>query len=256
MVPKTGLQVYTLRALMNDDFVGTLQKVAEIGYEGVEFAGYGGLPAKELANVVQSLGLIPVSSHVPLQQLESNLDETLEYAVNLGLQHVVCPYLPEERRTADDYRRLADLFDRVGQRCAQSGIRFAYHNHAFEFERLGEQYALDCLYDWTDPQWVQAELDVYWVEFAGERASDYVRKYAQRCQLLHIKDMTNDDERFYAEVGYGRLDIPGIVSAAVASDVDWFMVEQDVCRRPPLESVTMSFRYLTELARTESSNQN
>ncbi|QSO46493.1 sugar phosphate isomerase/epimerase family protein [Alicyclobacillus mengziensis] len=247
-MPKLGLQLYSLRDLAKDDFLGTLKQVADIGYDGVEFAGYGGLSAQELRRVVGDLGLEPVSSHVQLSELESNLRQVIEYGQELGLSYVVCPYLPEDKRqTLDDYRRLADTMNQIGQEISQAGMTLAYHNHAFEFVRFENQYALDALYALTDKRYVQAELDIYWVEYAGQSALEYVERYADRSGLLHVKDMTKDDERFFAEVGTGRLDIPSILSTAKAGGIEWYLVEQDVIRRDPLESVTMSYRYLLDL---------
>jgi sugar phosphate isomerase/epimerase len=247
-MPKLGLQLYTLRDLAQEDFVGTLAKVAEIGYEGIEFAGYGGLSAKEIHKVIEDLGLTPVSNHVEFAELENNLDFVIEDAAVLGLSYIVCPYVPQERRTnAEDYQKLAKLFSEIGAKCAQAGLKFAYHNHAFEFKKFGDLYALDCLYNWTDAKLVQAELDIYWIEFAGESASKYIERYQDRCELLHVKDMTDDSERYFTEVGSGCLDIPSILSTAQKGNVEWFLVEQDVCRRDPVESVTMSFRYLSQV---------
>lgn len=244
-MPKLGLQLYSLRDLAQDDFVGTLKKVADIGYDGVEFAGYGGLSAQELRRVTGDLGLEPVSSHVQLSDLESNLGQVIEYGQELGLSYVVCPYFPEDKRqTLDDYRRLADTMNQIGQEISRAGMSLAYHNHAFEFVQFDNQYALDALYALTDARFVQAELDIYWVAYAGLSALEYVERYADRSGLLHVKDMTKDDERFFAEVGTGRLDIPSILRTAKAGGVKWYLVEQDVTRRDPLESVTMSYRYL------------
>ncbi|QQE80522.1 sugar phosphate isomerase/epimerase [Alicyclobacillus sp. SO9] len=243
---KLGLQLYTLRDMMEQDFTGVLKKVSDIGYQGVEFAGYGGLSATELRKVIDDLGLEGVSSHVQLHELENNLDKVLEDAQELGLSYIVCPVLPETMREgADNYRKLAGLFEQVGDKAARVGIKFAYHNHAFEFTELDGQFALDALYAWTDPKLVQAELDIYWIEYAGQSAAQYIKRYAERTELLHVKDMTNDDERFFAEVGTGQLDIPSILSAAQAAKVEWYLVEQDISRRDPLESIQISYRYLT-----------
>ncbi|UOF88730.1 sugar phosphate isomerase/epimerase [Fodinisporobacter ferrooxydans] len=245
-MPKLGLQLYTLRDLLKEDFIGTLRKVSKIGYEGVEFAGYGDMSIRELRRAVDDLGLTPVSNHVPLAHLETKLDIVIEEAKELGISYIVCPFIAEDRRKdANDYRKLAALFNQVGEKLAQEGLKFAYHNHAFEFVKFNEQYALDALYQWTDLQFVQAELDVYWIEYAGESAVEYIKKYANRTELLHVKDMTNDDERFFAEVGSGCLNIPGILETAQASNILWYLVEQDVSRRNPLESVEMSYRYLS-----------
>lgn len=256
-MPKLGLQLYTLRELMSEDFIGTLEKVSSIGYQGVEFAGYGGLSASELRKVLSDLGLEAVSSHVQLPDLETNLDNVLEYAQELGLNYVVCPFLHEDRRrNADDYRRLADSFNQIGETCSEAGIKFCYHNHAFEFTKLDTQFALDALYNWTNPSFVQAELDMYWIEYANQSAVEYLNKYTDRVDLLHVKDMTDDEERFFTEVGSGQLDIPKILAAAESANVQWYLVEQDKCRRDSLESVTMSYQYLSRIITMMHSSEN
>lgn len=245
---KIGVQLYTLRDLMKDAFVPTLEKVAKIGYEGVEFAGYGDMPIKALRDVVVDLGLTPVSSHVSLNELQNRLSGVIEEASVLQLEYVFCPYLPEElRRSKSDYQQLAEFFNRVGESFAEVDIRFGYHNHAFEFLTFDNTFALDYLYEHTQKEYVKAELDLYWIAYAHQDPSEYIRRYAGRCPVVHLKDMTADDERFFAEVGQGTLNWPGILSAAEESDVQWYIVEQDVCRNNPLESIQMSFEFLTQL---------
>lgn len=253
-MPKLGLQLYSLRDLSSKDFIGTLRKVADIGYEGIEFAGYGGLSARQLKSVLDDLGLQPVSSHVQLVELESNLDAVMEYGQELGLQYVVCPFISEDRRrNIKDYRKVFESLNRIGEKVTEAGLKFAYHNHAFEFEKQDGAYILDMLYEATNRRYVGAELDVYWIEYAGESAVDYIHKYADRSGLIHVKDMTHDEERFFAEVGYGRMDIPRMLDAAAEGGITWYLVEQDQSRRDPLESVKMSFQYLSNFLSTRSS---
>ncbi len=245
---KLGLQLYTLRDLMKEDFTGVLQQVAKLGYEGVEFAGYGGMTADSLRGVVQELGLAPVSSHVSLDRLENHLEEELTYAKALGLAYVICPFLPESRRsTRADYLRLAEVLNGIGQRCQEAGVGFGYHNHAFEFDPMDEVgYPLDDLLQHTNAQWVNAELDVYWVEYGGAAAVDYLNRYAGRCPIIHIKDMDATD-RSFREVGQGTLNMLDIFSAAKAAGTQWLVVEQDVCKGDPLQSVRESLTYAKEL---------
>ncbi len=246
MEKRIGLQLYTLREAMSVDFVGTLEKVAAIGYRGVEFAGYGGFSAKELRHITSELGITPVSSHLPLDLLK-NTEQELEYAKELGLSYVVCPWLPEElRKTMEQYRQLAETLEQIGEKCARQGIILCYHNHAFEFELTSDTgvNALDEIYANTSAVHLQAELDTYWVAKGNLDPLAYLRKYAKRCPLVHLKDMANDETRSFAELGRGTLDIPAIIETASASGADWLIVEQDVCNGDPLESVAISFDYL------------
>ncbi|GGI97832.1 sugar phosphate isomerase [Alicyclobacillus cellulosilyticus] len=247
-MPKVGVQLYTLRDVLQDDFAGTLRKVAEMGFDGVEFAGYGGYTAPQLRALCDELGLEPVSSHVPLDVLESKLDEALAYAKELGLRHIACPWSPPERRNSRAaYQALADSLNRIGTACHEAGILFSYHNHAFEFDTFDGEYGLDLLLQWTQPSFVGAELDMYWVEYAGESAKAYLRKYAGRCRFLHVKDMAADEQRSFAEVGSGSLDVPGILEVAAETGVEWLIIEQDVCQQPPLDSVRQSYAYVSRL---------
>ncbi|MCY0888758.1 MAG: sugar phosphate isomerase/epimerase [Alicyclobacillaceae bacterium] len=244
-MPNIGIQLYTLREMMQEAYLPTLQKVADLGFEGVEFAGYGGMTPRELRHAVDHLGLTPVSSHVPLADLEDSLERVVEQSAELGLQHVFCPYLPEERRqTKADYQRLAEWLQKSGELFAEANIGFGYHNHAFEFMSFDGIFALDYLYEQTDAKFVEAELDLYWIAYANQSPSAYIERYAGRCPILHMKDMTPDEERFFAPVGHGCLDWSSIFTAANASGVEWYIVEQDVCRGNPLESIQSSFEFL------------
>lgn len=240
-----GLQLYTLRNLAETDFTGMLQKVAEIGYQGVEFAGYGGLSAHALRDLLDGLGMKAASSHIALPLLES--DESLEYAAQVGIPYVVCPWLDESSRTSmDDYRRVAERLVRIEERARNHGLTLCYHNHAFEFELMeGGRTAWDVLFEAAPP--VKAELDVYWVQRAGMSAQATLRKFNGRCPLVHVKDMAADAERSFAELGTGTLDLPDIIKTAADIGADWYFVEQDVCKRDPLESITISYKYLQRI---------
>ncbi len=123
-------------------------------------------------------------------------------------------------------------------------LNVCYHNHDFEFQQFDGKYALDMLYEQTDPELVKAEIDIYWVQYAGLDPVAYVANYASRTPLVHLKDMANDETRFFAEVGEGTIDIDGVI--AVATSAEWLIVEQDRSRRSPLESVKMSIDHLRD----------
>jgi len=247
-----GLQLYTVRD-RSEDFPELLRRIREIGYEGVEFAGYRKQSASALKALGQALNLRLVSSHIGFETLRGDREAALQTARELGLEYVVCPATPESwRKTREDYLRLADWFNTVGNDCRQQGLKFGYHNHRAEFDDFDGSRGLDILLGHTDPALVQMELDVFWVEKAGYRAIDYLEKYAGRCDLIHIKDMTRDNRETFAEVGQGTLDIPNLVKTARASGVQWLIVEQDVCEGDSIQSVTSSYDYLRTLA--EASN--
>jgi sugar phosphate isomerase/epimerase len=242
--------MYTLRNETARDFIGTLREVAKIGYAGVEFAGTGGLSAAELKRLLADLNLRAAGSHTGLDVLEGDLNAALDFTQEIGSEFVVCPYLPEERRrSADDYRALAEVLNRAGAACKQRGLQLCYHNHAFEFERFDGQYGLDILYTASDPDLVKGEIDTYWIRKGGADPAAYIRQYSGRCPLIHLKDMAADEKQSFAEVGEGTLDWPAIFAAAESGGARWYIVEQDVCQRPPLESITISLQNLRAMGK-------
>lgn len=243
-----ALQMYTLRQLAQQDFAGTLRAVADIGYRYLELAGYGDLPAAALRRLLDDLSLAALSSHVGLDRLAQNLDAELDYLAELSAQYVVCPALPEPlRRDADGWRRAGEQLTRIGERAAARGLRLCYHNHSFEFARFDGHTGLDLLLAASDPRHVLLEVDVYWVQYAGEDPAAFIRRHADRVALVHLKDMAPGPQREFAEVGEGILDFPAIFQACEeAARVGLYVVEQDLTRRPPLESVSISLNHLRE----------
>lgn len=240
-----AVQMYTLREESEKDFAGTLKKVAELGYDGVEFAGYGGLSPKEVKALLDELGLQAVSSHVPLEEIEENLVQVIEDQKVLGSKYVVCPFLMLDRRDEEDYKALISVLDHAGEQCRHAGLTLLYHNHDFELNRLSDgRMALETIFDDTNPDNVMTELDVYWLTKAGENPVEWLNRYKNRSPLVHLKDMTCDSERFFAELGTGGVDIEEVLSTGEESGVKWWVVEQDLSRRTPLESIEISIDYL------------
>lgn len=248
-----GIQLYTLRDETNLDFIGTLKKVAEIGFQVVEFAGYGDLPAKELKNVLDDLGLGVSSSHVGLaylepEKLKSQLAFQIEYNKEIGSEYIVTPYAPLDKiTTMRELQPYLDAFRYVGQECQRAGMGYAYHNHQFEFNKIDDKFILDHIFEAVGPDLLLAELDLYWVKKAGLDPKSYLKQYKGRCPIVHIKDMTADERGFFAEVGRGIINYPAIFEIAEAIGIKYYLVEQDQCERPPLESIKISMDYLKSL---------
>lgn len=240
-----ALQLYTLREEMKKDFLGTLERVAETGYKGVEFAGYGNLTSGELKTELDRLGLKAAGSHVSLELLKNNLEEIIQYNLEIGSSYIICPW--SEVKDKNGITEIAGFLNETGRKCREAGVEFCYHNHAHEFIDIDGIYGLDYLYSLTDPQNVQAEIDTYWVKRAGVDPIGYLRKFTGRCPLVHIKDMEDSEEKFYTEIGCGTMDIKGIAETAGKIGTRWLVVEQDECRRPALESVKISFENLKQM---------
>ncbi|CAG7648701.1 Inosose dehydratase [Paenibacillus solanacearum] len=244
-----GLQLYTLREETKHDFIGTLRKVAELGYRAVEFAGYGGIPAKEMKQVLGDLGLAAPSSHVGLQLLDNELHQQIEYSLEIGAKYIVCPWLDEKLlQEEESFQRLMEKFARIGEEVKRSGLQFAYHNHAFEFQTASTgRPILDRMYQSVSSDLMKAELDLYWVKKGGYDPKAYLLSYKGRAPLIHVKDMADDAEGTFAEVGHGIIDYKPIFEVAEEAGVEYYIVEQDRCQRPALESVQMSIEYLKSI---------
>ncbi|MCL4544812.1 MAG: sugar phosphate isomerase/epimerase [Chloroflexi bacterium] len=242
-----ALQLYTVREQLAADFKGTVQQVGQMGYGGVELAGYGGLNGAELRSLLNSCGLLVAGDHVAFNRLENELDEVVKLSKALGNTAVVCPSSPPQRR-ADlaGWKSLAASFNEIGKRLAGEGLEFCYHNHAFEFETIGVTDGFHVLFDTTNPALVKIELDTFWVKKAGSDPVSIMQQYPGRIPLIHLKDMTNDEERTFAEVGEGTMDFHAIFGAAATAGARWYIVEQDRCRRPPLESAALSLKHLQD----------
>lgn len=242
---KVALQLFTLRQYAKEDFVAALRYATEIGYAGVEFAGFGGFTAKQLQQVLRDLDLQPAGAHIGLRELESRFDELVEYNQAIGNRWLVVPSLPPMlRETAQDWVNMGVRLNSLGARCREQGLQLCYHNHSFEFTRFGDRYGLDILYGSSGADLLQAELDIYWVKRGGEDPADYIQRYAGRLPLLHLKDMEAGPEQFFAEVGEGVLDLDSVFAAAGHAGVEWYIVEQDQSRRDPRQSVRMSINNL------------
>ena len=242
---RIGVQLYTVRSLMQEDFAGTLAAVAAAGYQEVEFAGYFDHSSEEVRAVLEHVGLDAPAAHVPLAALTDNLAGTIETARAIGHRHLVCPWLaPEDRVSIERYQELAGLWNQVGQACRKAGLRFAYHNHDFEFEAIGGRLPFDVLLDETDPELVEFEIDLFWITKGGQDPLHYFDRYPGRFSLCHVKDM--DTSGTMVEVGKGKIDFAAIFAHAEQAGLEHFFVEHDQ-PADPLASIGASHDHLRAL---------
>lgn len=239
-----ALQLYTLRNETAVDFEGVLEKIAQIGYRGVEFAGYGNLKSGQMVSLLKRLNLSPAGSHVPLDLLKNKVDEIIEYNLEIGNKYIICPYAKYESK--GDYIDFARFLEKAGEKIRSKGLVLGYHNHAHEFIKYDDKYALDIIFENTQEEVLVMELDTYWVQYAGVNPVEYLKKYNGRCSLIHQKDMKKED-RSFTEVGEGIMDIKAIYEEGLNQKVSYFIVEQDLCTIPPLESVQISFNNLRKM---------
>lgn len=252
-----GLELYTVRGECQKDLEGTLKKVAAIGYKEVEVFDFYGKSASQFRRLLEESGLTAPSAHYKFVQVQSGWEEHVEFARALGLKYMVNAILePDQRKSLDDYKRAAELFNKAGEQCKKRGIQFAYHNHNFEFKTFDGVVAYDELLRLTDPKLVQMEMDCYWVTRAGKDPVEYFKKHPGRFPLLHIKDRkpgyppaTDQDKGRgpFTEVGRGSINWKRIFAAAPQGGVKHYYVEQDFCDGSPLQSIWISYDYLKNL---------
>jgi sugar phosphate isomerase/epimerase len=226
-----AVQLYTVRDVARDDFPGTLRRLAEGGVKAVEFAGYGGMRVDELRALLDELGMRVAGSHVPIATWEERGAESLAELAALEGEYAVVPWVPEERRgSVGAVRELARELTGWAELAREAGLSFAYHHHAFEFDRLPDgagSTVLDILVSETDPDLVGIEVDVYWAAHAGVDPAHLLRELQGRVPLLHLKDLGPDPDRADLPAGEGALRWDEILPAATAAGARWWIIEQD-----------------------------
>jgi sugar phosphate isomerase/epimerase len=244
-LPQIGLQLYTVRDLMQADVGRTLEQVAAVGYEEVEFAGYFGTPPAQIRALLDSAGLRSPSAHIPLGELRDDPGRLFDAAEVIGHRYIVVPSLdPPDRRTIDDFRRVAAELNRAGESARARGLRVGYHNHDFELSRIGGTLPYDVLLAETDPALVWFEMDFYWMTNGGADPVAYLDRYPGRFHLCHIKD--RDPSGRMTDVGDGRIDFHRILSRRERAGLRHFFVERDDPPRP-MDSIRRSWEYLHKL---------
>jgi len=250
-IPIIGLQLYTIRDKVHENLEGSLEKVASIGYNSVEAAGYDsrkfyGLKPKKFKALVESYGMKFHSSHTGFD-LET-ADIVIEDAAEAGIRHLVIPSLADEKkRSIDAYKKTAEEFNIIGEKCAKAGLTFAYHNHDFEFQKINDQIPYDLLLENTDPGLVKMQLDLFWIIKGGYDPLDYFKKHPGRFISWHVKDMDDTSERNNIETGQGVIDFTKIFEQKELSGLEYFFIELDECNLPEFECIKVSHDYVKSI---------
>ena len=240
-----GLQLYTVRSLLEQDFEGTLARIANLGYRQVEFAGVYASSLHQTATILKRYGLFAPSGHVNYAKLERELPVAIQSANELGQKFIVCPYLDErDRRKLDDWKRVCDRFNEIGKQVRKAGLSFAYHNHDFEFLQMDGQIPYDVMLAETDPDLVKLEIDLYWMARAKRDPIAYFQKYPKRFPLVHLKDMADDGT--ITDVGKGIVDFKSILGHSALAGMAYCFVEHDNPGNPML-SIETSLRFVRQL---------
>jgi sugar phosphate isomerase/epimerase len=246
-----GLQLYTLRDSIPGDPKGVLKKVAGFGYKELETYAYNdgkifGMPFGDFGKYVKDLGMKVVSGHYGLDLVKGDKwEKAVADAKSIGQKYMILPYLMEgDRKTIDDYKKVCEIMNKAGEVCRKNGIRFGYHNHAFEFEQLEGQTPYDVLLKETDQKVVGMELDLYWVVRAGRDPLKMFEQNPGRFEQWHVKDMDKTDKDRNADIGTGAIDFKAIFAKAKQSGMKHFYIEQESYPGAPIDSVEASIKNL------------
>ena len=269
-----AVQLYSVRDEMEKDFYGTIKAMKELGYDGVEFAGLFGEEPAKIKAFCEEIGITPISAHVPYYDMLEDPEKVIADYAEIGCKYVVVPYLTEECRPGTDgFAATVDGIRKIGEAAKKLGIQLLYHNHDFEFVKIGEEYALDVLYSTIPEDLLKTEIDTCWVNVAGVNPAEYVVKYSGRSPVVHLKDFKktgsgqgkmyaligieeeeteeNEEGSFsFMPVGYGMQDMPAILAACEDAGAEWVVVEQDdpAEGETRMNSVKLSREYLKTLS--------
>ena len=247
-VKNPGIQLYTFRKEMLADAMGTLKQLAELGIKQIESAGsakgyYYGFTPKEMKDNCKSLGMTLRSGHI---HLDDKLEQTIHDAATAEQEYLICSSMPSKGQTVDNYKKVADAFNKAGEQCKKHNIKFGYHNHEYEFESENGKVLYDVLLEETDPALVCMELDLGWVVVPGKDPLAYFNKYPGRFPLWHLKDM-DLVKKHSTEFGKGGLNIQKMFDHAKESGLQYYFIEQEEYTSTPLESMRENMAYLKKI---------
>lgn len=245
--PKLAAQLYTVREFTQttEDFRTSMAKVAEIGYTAVQVSGIGAeIPHEEVKAICDANGLTICITHVGFDYLQNDIDAAIAQHKLWECPNVAVGSMPGPYREGglESFQQFAKDATEVGKQLADAELTFSYHNHSFEFVRFGDRTGLDVIYEESDPRYLQAEIDTYWIQHGGGDVIAWIKKMKDRMPVVHFKDMViHEGQQIMAEIGEGNLNWPGILEACEFANVEWYAIEQDRCLRDPFESLKISY---------------
>jgi len=257
--PTLAAQLYTIRDYTKTakDFATSMTKIREIGYTAVQVSAIGDISNDDVLRITNDNGLTICNTHIGYDRLLNDIDAVIAQHQLWGTKHVAIGSMPPEfRTTADGYRDFAKIANDIGKKLADADLTFSYHNHSFELVKFDGQTGLDIFYSETNPDYVQAEIDTYWIQHGGGDPVVWVDRMKNRMPVVHLKDLVmmpdadGKPQHTMAEVGEGNMNWDGILQACQRAEVEWYAVEQDICQRDPFESLTISYNNLKTMGIT------
>ena len=250
-----GVQLYSTRDVLPKDPKGIMTQLAEMGYK--QFESYSGpqgflwgMEPKEIKSFLDGLGVKMVSTHFNYRgdvAKPDQLKKSIEMAHDAGLTYLLCPYIGAQK-TWDDWKKIADEFNTVGEQVKKAGLQFGYHNHDYSFRPLDGKLPQEYLLANTDPKYVMFELDLCWIDVAGVNTADHLKKYGKRYELCHVKDYTmKEGKPVQDDLGKGGVDFKKTLRVAMDSGIKYFLVEQEEYPGPVMVSMKNDADYMKVL---------
>jgi sugar phosphate isomerase/epimerase len=253
---KIGIQLYTLRDFVRTkkEFIDTLDRVAEIGYEAIEIAAVGCMEgdspevsAEECAKLAAERNLAVPATHCGWSDLAGNVCKVIDWHLALGAKIIAIPVPPEgvHEGGIQAYRDWLPKGKEIADKLAEHGLTLSYHNHAMEFERMAPKGERPFDVMVNEAPWLAFELDTHWVHHSGTEVVPTIQRLKGRLPCVHLKDtMPYGWEVSFAPVGEGNLNWNAILPAFKAAGSEWVFVEQDSCKRDHFDSIASSFRFV------------
>ena len=235
---KAALELYSIRELMAKDVLKSLEDTANAGYDGVEFAGFFDMPAEAIKQKLDELGLEACGSHTGWDLLSGDIEAIFSYNNIIGNKNIILPYISEDlRKDAKAWADVAQRMNEIGKKCKEAGFNFAYHNHAFEFEKFDGVTGYQILADNIDPEYVKLQPDLGWVAFSGEDVEAFLEKYKDLLLTIHVKQFKQVGSHDATEVHKGIVNYPPIIKKCIELGLEWFIIEQEGFEIPMLQSI-------------------
>ena len=244
-----GVQLYSTRDILPKDPKGVMKQLAQMGYK--QFESYSGpqgflwgMEAKEMKSFLGDMGVKMVSTHFDMNK---DLDKSIDMANGAGLSYLLCPYIGPQK-TFDDWKKIADKFNTIGEQVSKGGLKFGYHNHDYSFKPLDGKIPQEYLLANTDPKHVMFELDLCWIDVAGQDPVAHLQKYGKRYELCHIKDYKKENGKpVQNDLGKGNVDFKKTLRTAMDNGMKYFIVEQEEYPESVIGSMKNDAEYMKKL---------
>lgn len=237
---KLGVALYTLREECKNDFKKTLEVIAELGFDGVEFAGFHNMKSGELSDILKENNITAISSHTSIEELTDDLDEVIRYNKEIGNKGLICPWYC--LKTENDIDKLAQKFDIIYKKLKEHNMEIYYHNHSEEFNKINGNYILDILLQKC--KYLKLELDTFWAFIGDTDIDKYMDRHKSIMDLIHLKDGDKDTTK---AIGEGIAPIHQIVRSAIKCDIKWIIIENDTPQIDGITDITKSIKKYREI---------